>query len=218
MSSYPHQLHLFPTAWLSNLSSLIFPPSSLQDELQELEGVSGLAVLSIPAHHWHLCPGAMGKVHLQLDPLLSHRHGDLHLICLCAHPRAPGTGVFLQDLWRPAWEHHGTHELTIRREYGGQEAVTGWISMCPQIISCNLAPRASWACLYISFHPKPQQSVTSANQDWKHEDLNGMIWKAEPYYLLYIPNPLALPHGIKHTNVHYFHILAVKCLVKCCLS
>lgn len=45
-----------------------------------------------------------------------------------------------------------------------------------------------------------------------------MLWKSEPHYLLYIPNPLALPHGIRHTTVHFFHTLAVERLVKCCLS
>lgn len=87
---------------LSHLSTSIFLPSSLQDELQELEGVPCLAVLPVPAHHWHLCPGALGKVHFQLHPLLRHRHGDLHLIRLRAHPHTPCTGVFLWDLWRPA--------------------------------------------------------------------------------------------------------------------
>lgn len=47
-------------------------------------------------------------------------------------------------------------------------------------------------------------------KDSEHEDLNGITWKSEPYYLLYIPNPRALPHGIRHMTVHYFQSHAVK--------
>lgn len=201
----PTSLHLCLTATSS--TSL---PSSLQDELQEPFGVPGLAVLPVPAHHRHLCPGAVGKVHLQLRPLLRHRHGDLHLICLCAHPREARTGIFLWDLWRPAWEHHGTHELNE----GEEEAAAGWISMK----SPNHFLLGSQSTSLHHVHPQPQRSVTSCNQDWKHEDLHGAIWKSEAYYLLYIPNPLALPHGIRHSTLHHFHTLAVKRLVKCCLS
>lgn len=84
---------------------------SLQNELQEPEGVRGLAVFPVPPHNWYLRPGAMGKIHLQLHPLLCHRHGDLHLLCVCAHPRAAGTRVFLRYFWGPAREHYGTDEL-----------------------------------------------------------------------------------------------------------
>lgn len=101
-----------PSHWL-NLTNLQLPT---KDELQELEGVPGLAVLPVPAHHRHLCPGALGKVYIQLHPLLRHSYGDLHVIRLCAHTREPRSGVLLWDLWRPAEEHHGTHEL---EEAGG---------------------------------------------------------------------------------------------------
>lgn len=84
---------------------------SLQNELQEPEGVLGLAVLPVPPHYWYLRPGAMGKIHLQLHPLLRHRHGDLHLLCVCTHPRAAGTGVFLRYFWGPARKRYGTDEL-----------------------------------------------------------------------------------------------------------
>lgn len=166
---------------LSHLSASIFPPSSLQDELQELEGVPGLAVLPVPAHHWHLCPGALGKVHFQLHPLLRHRHGDLHLICLCAHSHTPCTGVFLWDLWWPAWEHHDPHELTGG---GSMEVKRQWMSglaWVPKLFPITQLVR-SWSTLSFYLHhvhPK-QRSVTSANQDWKHEDFNGVIWRAEP--------------------------------------
>ena len=209
--SLSHHLHLclsIPTTSPPSLSyGHHFLPSSLQDELQEPFGVPGLAVLPVPAHHRHLCPGAVGKVHLQLHPLLRHRHGDLHLVCLCAHPRAARTGVFLGDLWRPAWEHHGAHELNE----GEEEAAAGWINM-KSPYHFLLGPQST--SLH-HVHPQPQRSVTSSNRDWKHEDLNGTIWKSEPYYLLYVPNPLALPHGIRHSTLHHFHTLAVKRLVNC---
>lgn len=94
---------------------LYFSPSSLQDELQEPEGVLGLAVLPVPAHHRHLRPGTLGKVHFQLHPLLRHRHGGVHLLRLRAHPRAPGTGVFLGDFWWTAREYDDADELKSRR-------------------------------------------------------------------------------------------------------
>lgn len=123
-----HSHYLCLTTWISQHSTSISLPSSLQDELQELYGLPGLAVLPVPPHHRHLCPGALGKVHLQLHPLLRHRHGDLHLICLCAHPCAPRTGVFLWDLWRPAWEHHGTHELKEGENMGGKKQRLGGLA------------------------------------------------------------------------------------------
>lgn len=91
--------------------------SSLQNELQEPEGVLGLAVLSVPPHHWHLRLRAMGKIHLQLRPLLRHRYGDLHLLCVCAHPRAPGIGVFLRYFWGATRKHYGTDELNPTEQH-----------------------------------------------------------------------------------------------------
>ncbi|KAJ0022030.1 hypothetical protein NQD34_009519, partial [Periophthalmus magnuspinnatus] len=88
----------------------------LSNEFQEPEGVPGLAVLPVPPHHWHLCTGTMGKIHIQLCPLLCHRHGDLHFLCLCAHPCAAGTGVFLRYIWGSAGEHYGTDELKPKQD------------------------------------------------------------------------------------------------------
>lgn len=107
----------------------------LQNELQELEGVPGLVILPIPAHHRHLCPGAVGKIHLQLHPLLCHRHGRLHLIRLRTHSRAPGAGVFLRHLWRPAGEHHGTHDLkeTKQNMKVKRQKMCGWAWICHHI-------------------------------------------------------------------------------------
>lgn len=44
------------------------------------------------------------------------------------------------------------------------------------------------------------------------------MWKSEPYYLLYIPNPPALPHGIRQAAEQCFHTCPVRCLMICCLS
>lgn len=44
------------------------------------------------------------------------------------------------------------------------------------------------------------------------------MWKSEPYYLLYIPNPPALPHGIRQAAEQCFHACPVRCLMICCLS
>lgn len=102
------------------------------------------------------------------------------------------------------------HLWTKRRgEYGGKRQRLGGLAWFPKSFHITQL-FISWSTLSLSLHylhPKPQLSVTSAHQDWKHNTLNGMIWKWEPFCPLYIHNPLALPHGIKHVTVHYFYTL-----------
>lgn len=82
-------------------------------QYEDHEGVRELALLSVPAHHWHLRAGAVGEVHLQHRPVYHGGHGGLYFLCVCAHSRAPGAGVLLGYRARPSGEHCGSHELSV---------------------------------------------------------------------------------------------------------
>lgn len=81
---------------------------------EEDEREFGLVVLPVPAHHRHLCAGAVGTVRLQHSPLYDGGHGHLHLLCVCARSRASGAGVLLWAGPRTTREHSGPHELKMK--------------------------------------------------------------------------------------------------------
>lgn len=91
-----------PTIWEGDLQ---------QHGCEEHTRIHGLAILPVSPHHGHLRPGTMGEVHLQYGPLHHGGHGGLHFLRLRAHPRAPGTGVFLRIVRGAAREYRSTYEL-----------------------------------------------------------------------------------------------------------